>query len=246
MRRPAAAIRGDADVSARHFEIIKRPELIVPEAALRRRSICYSGSPPLVLSYLGSDSNFDGSALSFSFGAASPKRYLIAAIAINSATTVTCTIGGVSATCLVTQNENFADSQTGFYIALVASGTSGTVVTSGSSNFAAALYSAVNLQSAAAFATDTDTSQTTPKPLAMSIGVQAKGFILANSFATGNPDATATWTGLTTDTNFRFSHLSFSGQFSAGHITSATAATENMTVNPGGTTGMTCCAVSLR
>lgn len=119
-------------MSARHFELIERPELIVPEAALRRRSINYSGNPSPVLTYAGTAGDSSGATgshtYSVSFGSADPKRYILIGACILDPSVVS-TIGGVAATEIYRVKKASPSSQVcAWYIAQVPTGTSGSVV----------------------------------------------------------------------------------------------------------------------
>lgn len=202
-------------MSARHFELIKRPGLIVPEAALRRRHICYSGSPPPTCTFTDvSNVLADGNAHThsgLSFGSAKSDRLLIATLTYN-ANNITSlssvTIGGVSATRLVKRLYNQSAGATltpssEIWAASVPTGTSGSVVlnvnTSGNLwDSSVAIYAATGLRSATPTAIMSSDDVSHSKTLNMSVSVQGGGFAVATAYFEGLGTATSsTWTGAT-------------------------------------------------
>lgn len=216
--------------------------------SLRRRHICYSGLRPPVLTFVASGVNTTSPGSTFSgvnFGAAAADRYLIAAFGYNSATdALTATIGGAAATRLVGVNSPFGNARTAIFIALVPSGTSGTVVLSNGAggNTTLALYSVTGLLSPTAVATNTASG--TP-PANLSVAVSAFGIAIVCGYSSG-ASSTATWSSLTAiDTNNRFiaTALTTAGNF----VSTGPASTLNTTFNYTNTSNvMSCCAVSLR
>lgn len=216
--------------------------------SLRRRHINYSGSRPPVLTFVASGVFTSGSGSTFTgmnFGTAAADRYMIAVFGYSSLTTATsATIGGVSASLLVGAVSPFQSAKTAIFIALVPSGTSGTVVISNGAggNSTLALYSVTGLLSPTAVATNTASG--TP-PANLSVGVSAFGVAIVCGYSTG-ASSTATWSNLTAiDTNNRVTTTSLS---SAGNFVSAgPSSTLNTTFNYTSTSNaMSCCAVSLR
>jgi len=201
-------------VSARHFEIIKRPELIVPEAALRRRSICYSGEPATCTFEAASsiaDVANTHTHSGLKFGPESSDRILIVTLSNedNSDGHLTnVTIGGVPATRLVRRffNQNFPTTATPsseIWAAQVPTGTSGSVVlnfnTGGNAwDSAVAVYAATGLRSMTPTATAGGDDVSHFGTLNLSATVQGGGFVIATAYFEGTGAATsATWTGIT-------------------------------------------------
>jgi len=213
--------------------------------SVRRRSINYSGRPPLVFAYVDGVTTNDGPTVTLNFGAANAKRYLIAAVGVGSSTSIpSITIGGVTAPLLIDVISPFGGVRAAYYMALVPSGTSGSVTVGTSLSFGVALYSVWNLINTSPVATATNSGSS---PLAMSIAAQRGGLVLATAYQTGGPGPTAAWTGLTTvDINQRFSRLSFTGQFSSGQYPATATATQNLSVTLSGTNAFSCAAISLR
>ena len=215
----------------------------------RRRSINYSGSPPLTLTYVDNQQNTVGSGAThpgMNFGPANPKRYLIAAIGIvsSSSAITSVTIGGVTATQLVAVVSSFGSVRTAFFIAAVPTGTSGDVtVNAGSGGVSSvALYSVVNLQSATPVATASNFGSS---PLSMSLNGTNGGFILSSAYMSGSPGATAAWTGLTTvDLNKQFG--GGAQQHSAGQLIVTSSGSKSLSVTLSGTNAFSCAAISLR
>ena len=216
--------------------------------SVRRRSIDYSGSPPLILAYVDNQQNLVSPGAThpgMNFGAANPKRYLIAAIAFSSLTSITSvTIGGVAATELVAVVSGFGNARSAFFIAAVPTGTSGDVtVNAGAGGVSSvALYSVVNLQSATPIATDSNFGSS---PLGMSLNGTKGGIVLASAYMTGSPGASASWTGLTTvDLNLRFA--SDAAHHSAGQLIVTSSGSKSLSVTLSGTNAFSCAAISLR
>ena len=215
---------------------------------MRRRHICYSGSPPLILTYVDNQQNTVGSGAThpgMNFGPANPKRYLIAAIGIVSTTAITSvTIGGIAATQLVSVVSSFGNVRTAYFIAAVPTGTSGdvTVNTASGGVSSVALYSVVNLQSPTPVATASNFGSS---PLSMSLNGTNGGFILASAYMSGSPGATAAWTGLTTvDLNKQFG--GGAQQHSAGQLIVTSSGSKSLSVTLSGTNAFSCAAISLR
>lgn len=201
-------------MSARHFEILKRPELIVPEAALRRRSICYSGSRPPACTFTDDSHIVDTKGThthsGLSFGAEDPKRFIIVTLTFsnnNSSHLSSVTIGGVSASLIVKRyfNQDFPITTTPsseIWGAAVPTGTSGSVVMVGPSGnnweSSVGIYAATNLRSTTATATNAADDVSHFGTLNLSASVQAGGFAIATAYFEGSGLATsATWTGAT-------------------------------------------------
>jgi hypothetical protein len=216
-------------VSARHFEIIKRPGLIVPEAALRRRSICYSGSPPPILTYRANSQVGGGGTHTHSgltFGPADPKRSIIVAFTgLNgvNGTVSSVTIGGVSASLVVRQQSQGLSTGVFIYIAAVPNGTSGSVVLGGVSasdwGSSVAVYSVLNLRSLIAADTGTDTTNVGGS-VSTSVSVPSNGVVVSTSYALGD-STNGTLSGVVRDFTVAFS----GARQSAGSLTVKSATT---------------------
>lgn len=201
-------------MSVRHFEIIKRPGLIVPEAALRRRSICYSGSKPPTCTFTDDSHVIDTKGThthsGLSFGPADPKRFIIVTLTYdpnNVSHLSSVTIGGVPAGLIVKRyfNQDFPITTTPsseIWGAVVPTGTSGSVVFGGPSgslwSSSVGVYSAMNLKSTTATATNASDDVSHFGTLNLSAAVQAGGFAIATAYFEGSGTATSsTWTGAT-------------------------------------------------
>lgn len=122
-------------------------------------------------------------------GTASSKRYVVCAYR-GTGIVSSVTIGGVTATALSTFGPNF-------YIALVPTGTTATVVVTVTVSLAhtitIALWAVYNISSPAAQAVTTSTAS----PAALSLDVPARGIVIAE--ACGGNNSGGTWAGATED-----------------------------------------------
>jgi hypothetical protein len=181
-----------------------------------------AASTPLVLTVLGNhqDTGSGNSYTGMSFGTATSDRYIVLAFGCVGNDITAVTIGGVSASKLVSVVAGFGSVRTSIWIAAVPTGTSGDVVLTGISGVSSAqLYGITGLNSASA--TDTGSNSGSSPLNFSSLSVSAGGVAIGTSFSESTPGATATWTGLTTvDLNVRFNAAA--SQHSAAHY-SATA-----------------------
>lgn len=141
-------------------------------------------------------------------GTAASDRYIIAAISTTGIADAqinvsSVTIGGVSATQVVTNNFNSVSSGlVALYIAAVPTGTTGNVVVTfdaGCARAGIALYRVTGLGSATASATgqDEDNEGSANPSESTGINVPADGFAIGASFTQNQQSATAAWTGVT-------------------------------------------------
>ncbi|MDF2994686.1 MAG: hypothetical protein K0R27_323 [Xanthobacteraceae bacterium] len=204
----------------------ERPALVVPGRRLvtpaEARGIGHNGVPceafmpgvtgvvgtqaPLLLTYLqrATPNSNDLSTYIFSgqnFGAEASDRYLIASIIStdnpNARSFISCSIGGVAATKMLSLGEGAASSNVlGFYGALVPTGTSGAVSVTFNSTMQVCgltLYRATGLRSLTPF--DSDTVNTAATPLTLTIDIPSGGMVLAAVW--GAVDTRTTWTNAT-------------------------------------------------
>jgi hypothetical protein len=254
-------------VSARQFEIIKRPGLIVPEAALRRRSICYSGSPPPAVAFEGVNNVIDkGNSHThsgLSFGSAKSDRLLIATLtydANNIAGLGSVTIGGVPATRLVKRLYNQSAGATltpssEIWAASVPTGTSGSVVlnvnTSGNPwTSSVAIYAATGLRGTTPTATMSSDDVSHFGTLNMSVSVQGGGFAIATAYFEGSGTATSsTWTGAT-QTFFDAMNNSLGGEGAQSDALASVTSTQTVNTttkfNGGSLIGIVGCIAAFR
>lgn len=178
--------------------------------------------------------NAAGAATSFSgvnFGTADGSRYLV--VASNALSSIGnpptgCTIGGVSATLVVQASAtNVSQITSQIWIALVPTGTSGTVAFSGGSISAMSIqvYNLIGLSSATADATTTGTTSA-------SLGMQSNGVVFAAAADLFTGSGSASWTGLTGDQNVNPT-AGFAA--SAAHASGLPAGTASFSVAWGGT-----------
>lgn len=185
----------------------------------------------LVVTVVG---NASGAATSFSgvnFGTADGSRYLV--VASNAVSSIGnpptgCTIGGISATLIIQGSAtNVTQTTSQIWIALVPTGTSGTVAFSGGviSAMSVQVYNLIGLSSASADATTTGTTSGS-----LSVNSNGTVFAAAGDLFTGS--GSATWTGLTGDQNV----VPTAGYAaSAAHASGLTAQTLSISVAWGGT-----------
>lgn len=97
---------------------------------MRRRHICYSGAPPIVLTYLDAKGDSSGSTgahtYNAAFGAASANRYILVGANITNPSVVD-TIGGVAAVELFRVQAGTGTTVAAWYLAHVPTGTSGNI-----------------------------------------------------------------------------------------------------------------------
>lgn len=140
---------------------------------------------------------------SMNFGAAAANRYIVAVFGAaedsggTGLATSSVTIGGVSATLLREDGHDAGgDTAVSIYIALVPTGTSGTVAityAAGRRNAGVALYRLTGLNSTIAV----DTASNTADPMTDTIDVNDGGVVIAGAMTRSNVGATNTWTGVT-------------------------------------------------
>lgn len=151
-------------------------------------------APPsvqVVLVSSGTQAQVSGNATftSQNFGPAAANRYIV----IGTTALTTVTVGGVSATKMVSVTSSNGTSA--LWVAAVPTGTSGTVVVngSGSQTTAFAAYSMIGNASPTPGATNTSTTN----PPSASIAIPTRGVAIA--FCLSENGATPVWTGLTGD-----------------------------------------------
>ena len=161
-----------------------------------------AGGPadPLVLTYLDYGEATSGREhTGMSFGAASAGRYLVAVGHVRQTSgsdQSSVTIGGVSATIVVQSGGSL--NRSFIAIALVPTGTSGTVSWSGSAQASAVeLYSLTGLQSTTPHDTATDSSTSNDDVQTLDLNVPEGGAVMAGGASSSNDDMT--WTGLSED-----------------------------------------------
>lgn len=128
-----------------------------------------------------------------SIGTEGSRRYVVVAV-MNIGSTVTgVTIGGITAT-----NVTGSAFDPTFYMALVPTGTTATVVVTQSASVASTVsitvWSVRNIRSATAVATSTSTAS----PANLDLNASSNGVVIALAYS-GSNGATYSWTGLTED-----------------------------------------------
>ncbi len=157
-----------------------------------------------------------------SFGAENPTRFMLAGIGWYSttATPPTVTIGGVTATLLVSALDG-TQIRSGLFIASLPTGTSGSVVVSLGGTLtltSAVLWSLTNVTSSTPYATSADNID----PITLNLNVDglgvAAGFVIGNAGTLG----AIGWTGLVLDVGVA---INASNRFSGASYTATTAQT---------------------
>jgi hypothetical protein len=155
---------------------------------------------PLVLTYLDYSEKTSGTShTGMSFGAASAGRYLVAVGHVRQSSgsdQSSVTIGGVSATIVIQSGGSI--NRSFIAIALVPTGTSGTVAWSGSAQASAVnLYSLTGLQSTTPHDTATDNSTSNADEQTLDLNVPEGGAVVSGGASSSNDSMT--WNGLSQD-----------------------------------------------
>lgn len=189
--------------------VVPAPYLILPRKGLAQLGpgplmVASGGLQPLlsvaVVATIGPSGNTSGTTFSgVNFGSAFAGRYLLACTGGSTghgqAASVALTIGGVSATQIITIGTAAVaiDTFAGIFLALVPSGTSGNIVVTLVANCGITLYALKALHSATADATATGTTSA-------SINAVNSGAVFGAAVSNGS-GAVGSWTGLTLDFN---------------------------------------------
>ncbi len=202
----------------------------------------------LVVTETDAQNSASGTFSSVNFGAANSGRYLVCALSnsetIGQSGNLNVTIGGVSATNIVTQAQNAISVETvaSLWIAFVPTGTSGSVVVGGASgigNLSLSLYSLVSLSSTTPDATAQQGSGS--NNLSQNINVISGGAVIAAAIA-NTSSGQCVWTGLNVDGNF-----GPTGSISGSQAHASQLAAQTLTVAPsfsGGVRGFAMAAAS--
>lgn len=173
-------------------------------------------------------------------GAPDPDRYLVAAVTMSddgtAADATACTIGGVTATEVVSQTvTNLSESNyAGLWIAKVPTGETATVVVTGNTTMqdcGVTLYRATGITSPTPTDTDTD-GIASGATLTMELDVQSRGMAIAAASSRGGT-VPASWSGLTEDSDFQSDnsrHTTASAEFASTQAALAIVATVDSTI----------------